>query len=366
MTAPLLEIEAAGAPREIGLAIGEAARELIVSGIAEYRLYHEQMDGPPFDEAVALCTPYLEAARRWLPAVVEELEGMAEGAGLPLGDLLVPNLGEELTCNEDPGLAMNGPGQAHAEHPEHCTSVGVRSGGHRALGHNEDWWALDAKRNVLLRLTTADGTRIIAVTSAGLLPPSGMNSHGIATAGNTVYANDSRIGVPNNMIRRHVLEAKSREDARARALQGARARGSNHIFADQTTFFDIETSGTASAESGDDELLVHTNHFLSPAMAPYEISTSKGTRWRVERARQLLAEGVARGEDARDLVARVLADHATPGEDWYTICSHADMTEPPGQQECTTASMVWDLDELTVDVSSGPPCENERRRYALR
>jgi hypothetical protein len=31
----------------------------------------------------------------------------------------------------------------------------------------------------------------------------------------------------------------------------------------------------------------------------------------------------------------------------------------------TTASMIWDLQALTVEVCAGPPCENERMLYNL-
>jgi hypothetical protein len=39
---------------------------------------------------------------------------------------------------------------------------------------------------------------------------------------------------------------------------------------------------------------------------------------------------------------------------------------PPGERDMTTASMVWDLQALTVEVCAGPPCENERHLFSLR
>ncbi len=210
-----LEIEARGSHREIGRQVGEAARALIVAGIAYYEEYHEAMGGGSFAAAEHQCLAYLPPARRALPGVVAELEGMAEGAGVPLAKLLVPNCGEELTCNSDPALEQPAQAAALAPPPEpapppgpaqprgaasdgHCTSLAVRAGGRCLLGHNEDWWVGDLDKNVLLRITTDEGTQIVAMTAACLLPPSGINSHGIATCANTVYANDQRGGVPNN------------------------------------------------------------------------------------------------------------------------------------------------------------------------
>ena len=360
MSIPYLEVEARGTPHEVGRQIGEAARELIHACLAYYEEHHEAMGGQSFAAAEREALAYMPAARAALPDVVAELEGMAEGADVAFGRLLVPNLGEELTCNSDPG-APDAPGP-HADR-EHCTSVGVRTGGRCLLAHNEDWWAGDAEKQVLLRITTADGTRILAMASACLLPPSGINSHGLATAGNTVYANDQRRGVPNNFIRRHLLEARSLDDARERALLPTRARGSNHIVADASGVLDIETAASGAAVLTG-ERLVHTNHFLDPAMRRFEMSTSTGSRRRAARAAALLDEGLARGDDLAGLLAAVLRDHDGLDEA-VSICGHPDLSVPVGERDMTNASMIWNPAAGTVDVCAGLPCENERRRFSL-
>ena len=363
MSVPYLEIAAHGSHREIGRQIGEAARHLIVAGIAYYEEYHEAMGGLPFAAAERECLAYLPPARRALPGVVEELEGMAEGAGVPLSRLMVPNLGEELTCNSDPAVSAAGP---HADRSGHCTSVAVTAGGRRLLGHNEDWWAGDVDKNVLLRITTDDGTQILAMTSACLLPPTGINSHGVATAGNTLYANDQRVGVPNNFIRRSLLESRSLDDARQRALLATRARGSNHLLADAAGgLLDIEAAATCEALVVGDDRLVHTNHFVAPEMAASELSSSLGTRLRMARASELLDRGLARGDDPRDLLQAILSDHDAVDQA-MSICGHPDLSVSLGERDMTTASMIWDPEALTVEVCAGPPCENERRLFSLR
>jgi isopenicillin-N N-acyltransferase-like protein len=365
MSIPYLEIEARGSHREIGRQIGEAARELIVAGIAYYEEHHEDMGGPSFAAAQRECLAYLPFARQALPGVVAELEGMAEGAGVALARLLVPNLGEELTCNSDP--AAEPPTRLpRFAHNEHCTSVAVRAGGRCLLGHNEDWWAGDVDKNILLRLTTDDGTGILAMTSACLLPPTGINSHGIATGGNTLYARDQRLGVPNNFIRRPVLVWRSLADARERALLPTRARGSNHIFVDAAgALLDIETSAASAAFIAGDDRLVHTNHFVDPAMTGCDLSTSAGTRRRRARALDLLDQGLARGDEPGELLRTILRDHDGVAEA-MSICGHPDLSVPLGERDMTTASMIWDVQAGSVEVCAGPPCENERRLFSLR
>jgi len=360
---PFIELEVSGSHREIGRQIGEAVRDLIVAGLAYYEEYHEAMGGTSFALAERQCLAYMPAARAALPGVVEELEGMAEGAAVPLSRLLVPNLGEELTCTSDPAAVAE---PQRPGHGAHCTSVGLRAGGRCLLAHNEDWWAGDVDKNVLLRITTDDGTSILAMTSACLLPPTGLNSHGIASGGNTLYADDQRIGVPNNLIRRHLLEARSLDDARGRLLLPLRARGSNALVIDaEGRLLDVEASATAAAVTGADDRYVHTNHYVHPDMVAHDISTSTGTRLRLARAGALLDAGLARGDDPYELLCAIMSDHDGMA-DATSICGHPDMSVPVGERDMTTASMIWDPQALTVDVCAGPPCENERHHYSLR
>lgn len=368
MSPTVLEIEAAGSPRQIGRAVGEAARDLVAEALAFYRDHHHEMGPMTFAEAEREALTYLPAARRRLPAVVEELEGIAEAARVPLSELLVPNLGEELTCNGDPaagaaaGHGLDGDAAPRSPGAGHCTSLAISAGGRHVVAHNEDWFAGDAD-GLLLRLTCADGTRIVAVTSPALLPPSGISSHGIAACANTVFADDHRLGVPNNLLRRWILEAGTLEEARDRCLLGARARGANHLFGDASgRIWDVETSATAAAVTEAGDWYAHANHYLTPEMEAREISTSVNSRTRYARACELIEAGLAGGDDPAAIAARVLADHAN-GEN--CICGHPDESAPRGEQEMTVASMIWDLDAMTVDVAFGPPCANERRRYAL-
>lgn len=354
MSAPFVVIEASGSNREIGRAIGEAAREQIVAQLAAYAENHAAMCGIAFAEAMEMAAEYVAVGRRHLPQYVEELEGIAEAAGVPVLALAVINLGEEFTCNGDP---------AGTPAPGHCTNLAIAAGSRVVVGHNEDWYARDVQAYAVARITTSDGTQIVTAMPAGEFGFTGINSHGIANAGNTLYANDARIGLPNYFICRWMLEARTLEETHERACHRARARGANHHMADAGgRIWDVETSATAAARIVADGHFVHTNHYLAPEMAPYEVSTSQGSRLRHARATALLEEGRARGDEPAELAARILSDHANAP---FSICSHADESDPPGIREQTTASVIWDLGALTADICVGTPCASERRHFAL-
>jgi isopenicillin-N N-acyltransferase-like protein len=354
MTAACVIVEASGSNREIGRAIGEAAREQIAELLAAYEENHAAMCGLRFADAMEQAAAYVAAGRRYLPQYVDELDGIAEAAGVPMLALAVANLGEEFTCNGDP---------AGTPAPGHCTNVSIAQAPRVVAGHNEDWYARDVETYVVARITTTDGTQIVTAMPAGEIGFTGVNSHGIANAANTVYANDSRVGLPNYFVCRWMLEARTLEEAWERACHPARARGANHHMADAAgRIWDVETSATAAATIVADGHFAHTNHYLAPEMAAYEVSTSQGSRLRHGRATELLEEGVARGDEPAELVARILTDHANAP---FSICSHPDESDPPGIREQTTSSTIWDLEAMTADICVGTPCAGTRRRFAL-
>jgi isopenicillin-N N-acyltransferase like protein len=359
MSLEFMEIEVDGDHRTAGELIGEAARELIHESIAYYEEHHEVMAGKSFREAEEEAGAYLECSRRWLPQIVDELEGMAAGSGVPVSKLAVPNLGEELTCSDEEMLRDDAGDQTR-----HCTSLALVGPGTTLLGHNEDWYSGDTPRNVLLRLRLQDGTRIVAITPACLLAATGINSHGVATGANTVFCTDQRLGVPNNFVRRWVLESDSLETARERACLPARARGANHLMADANgRIWDVETSATADVTLESGSRFVHTNHYLHDSMLRYEMALPlDDSRDRFARACELLDAGLARGEDPFELAQAVLEDH---GHAEHAICSHEDESLPPGQRSSTTASMIWDLGAQVAHVCAGPPCESARQEIGL-
>ena len=186
----------------------------------------------------------------------------------------------------------------------------------------------------------------------------------MATGANTLFCTDHRVGVPNNFIRRWMLESDSLETARERACLPARARGANHLMADANgRIWDVETSATADVTFESGSCLVHTNHYLHDSMLRHQMALPlEDSRARFARARALLdARPRSRGRRLRACPA-VLADHSDAD---HAICSHEDESLPPGQRQSTTASMIWDLEGLTAYVCSGPPCENQRHSIGL-
>ena len=343
--APLPFLRVSGGYREIGRQVGEEMRDGITAAIAFYAEHSLAWSGVPFAEAEHLTLPRLEAARRHLSQCVEELEGMAEGAGVSMAALLVLNCGEELLVGE------------------RCTSVAVTNGTETVLGHNEDWIAADLDKNVVLDITAPGGTRVLAVTSVPYLPVNGMNSHGVACVQNSLVATDERVGVPNAFVCRWALEAGTLEEARARLCLPARGLGSSGLLADAGgRLWSVETSGTAEALTVGDTWLVRTNHYVAPGLRVREHHASADTQDRLARAEQLTATGVASGLEPLGLAGAVLSDHAPDG---YPICGHVDASLPAAEREMTVASMLFEVTAGRLHAAAGPPCQASYQTFEL-
>lgn len=341
-------LEVAGAPRELGRQIGEGARDLVARALAYYDDHFEELYSLSYPEAERRARALLPYAERDLPQYVEELAGMTEGADVPFAKLLVANCGEELSRSSE---------------AQHCTSLAIAGETGAILAHNEDWNEGDIENQLLLRMTTQDGTQILSMTTACFMPMTGLNSHGIATAANSVYARDVRAGVPNSFVRRWVLEAHTRGEAVDRACCPARACGSNHAFADRLGhIWDVETSGTAHATIEAQQWFVHTNHYLAAELQPFEAYASAGSVTRLDRARQLLDAGLASGYRPVELAALILRDHGNAPD---SICSHPPEPAEPANRGVTTASMIWDVTENRMHVCAGLPCQQPYQLISL-
>jgi len=364
-------IEVRGTPREIGRQIGEAACERVAASLAYYQENYEELAGVTLAEGrVQAVAAYLPAARAFSPELMDQLEGMAEGAGVAFDDLFLLNCGEEFTCPPDIESPAGSPEPAAAAtktppaQADHCTSLAIMTHSRHIAAHNEDWYPGDAANMVLVNVTLPGGRRYLSMTAAAYLPFTGMTTAGTACSADTLYATDYRQrGVPSQLIAASLLLCADLESARARVAYADRGRGSNHLLADaHGRIWNIETSASEWQMTEVDTWYAHTNHYVDSRMQCFEGSTSEGSRKRLARACELVRAGVQRRDEPLKLAMAVMRDHANEPA---SICSHVNPADSPADRSMTTASMIWDLDERRLHVCAGPPCENERRSYQL-
>jgi hypothetical protein len=159
------------------------------------------------------------------------------------------------------------------------------------------------------------------------------------------------------MVSRSSLEARDRADAIARAAMPGRAGGYGHVFAIRGgTCFTVETTGREHRVI--DGPGPHTNHYRSEDLAPLAPPPSEGSRARLERLRELLAE---RDPGTPEELMEVMRDH---GSSPQAVCLHPDPAEGDEASACMF-SMVADVEAGRMWVAPGNPCERPYQEVDL-
>jgi len=353
---PLPIIKVKGSHREIGQQIGEAFREQIQHHLQNTReLINTTYETLELDWAGARMQgrKYLPFAQERFPNYVEEMFGISEGANVDFDDVEVVNALEAVTID--------------ALHLSKCTSMAVSetntADGHVLVGHNEDWIPEDEPDVFLVHAEPEDEPPFLAMTYGACLPNIGLNAYGIAQCCDSVYPNDSRIGIPRLVVSRAVLSAKTPGDAIRRTLIPRRAAGYNHLLAHESgEIYSVEVSARKFAIIyAEDGYMVHTNHYLDNNMQAIEYESDEliATRVRHFRANRLLRETE---QHTIKSIQAIQCDHINFPN---SICNHAEDDMDPLDREKTVNSMVIDLTARAMHIAWGNPCVNPYHTYYL-
>ena len=351
---PLVDVE--GDARERGRQYGSLAAERIATSLRIYMAAWTAGDGDGAARGALLAR-----ARKFEPVIgdrypelLEEMRGIAEGAGRALEEIVALNARTELL---------------YGEPADGCTGAVLlpeRTGGPVIIGQNWDWRPACREAAIVLRVTPERGPGFLTFVEAGMLARSGMNSAGIGLCGNFLNSDmdGTQRGVPIPVIRRAILMSPSLPTAVGEVLRAPRAFSSNHLLAHRDgEAVDLEASPPeVFALFAEDGLLVHSNHFKGAQGRVRDTGLSRypDSLFRDRRVRAHLAE---RGHTlgVKDL-QEALRDHFGLPD---SVCRHR-APRPDGTEIETVASVVMDLAEGELWLCPGPVCENDYRRFTLR
>jgi hypothetical protein len=357
-------VRAEGDPQARGQQVGRELRDLLNESVDFYHRYFARR-GVSSEHLQELLTPYLVASETHFPVYTEILKGMSVGAMVPVLELFAINAFEELEpMLEAPEGGMlflqrkEGYVVPPTQRTERCSSFAVVTPEATILAHNEHWLAGDAGNvAVVLDIPDERPVRVASPTIACCLPAVGMNSHGAAQGIASLTASDDGVGVPRVFVSRHSLEAMDRGDAITRAGMPARSGGYGHTFAFAGgDAFMVET--TAERLAVLEGTPAHTNHYQDADLAHLGPQPSPGSRARLDRVRELLAERMPQSVPE---VMDVLRDHET---DPQAICLHAD-PEEGDEADAVLFSMVAELESRRMWVAPGNPCQTEYEEIDL-
>lgn len=348
-----------GRPAERGRQHGEAFADEIAANVERYlaRFDHYGIDE---DTALDLAAEFVEVVSDAAPAYGAEMQGVADGSGVPLVEVTLLNARYEVLYGAYAETA------AEQDTPaDGCTSFAlqgdVTADGTPFLGQNWDWMP---DVDVFVMDVRGEGVADhVALTEAGIVGGKiGVNEHGISLSLNGLVTSadgEHPFRVPYHVRFRDVLNATRLSEAVGAVLDSDRACSANVLLGSAAgEFVNLELLPESAAYVyPEDGVLTHANHLEAATGAESQFERLlPDTICRAPRLRRLL-EREAPGVSVDDAKA-ALRDHFDRPT---SICRHEDPDAPDLEQTVTRVSALVDPVEQTLSVTGGPPCENDFR-----
>ena len=297
-------------------------------------------------------TTFLAAMKKWTPELVDEVEGIAEGAGIAFETMFVFQLLDEVWIN---GEAIVG---------ERCSSLGFSRTGNRpaCIAQNMDLEPFYDGFQLVLHIKHNEANlESFVLTVPGFLGLNGVNNRSVAVCCNTLLQlSNCRDGLPVACVVRGVLQQRSEEDAAAFLHKVKHASGQNYVLGGPVRAASYECSAhkvSPFTPRGRDGIVWHTNHPLasddeSPqyrAMLKEQDALQrkeKNTRTRLECLEKRLL-----GVSAFPGVDRIKETLASQDSKEFPICRPKG---PSGMFTFASTIMVL-TEEPEFHVAPGPP-----------
>jgi isopenicillin-N N-acyltransferase-like protein len=348
-------IDMAGSPAQMGAAHGESQRERI----KEYcdRFIGSLLSGSAvrLSEADlwARWSPQVAANQREAPDLVEEMRGIARGAGIPFERIFLLNSLLDLNSFRYLDLASSFAG---------CSTFAVtaESGtGKTLIGQTYDMPEFHQDYLTVLRLRPAQGPRQLVFTFAGIVGAAGQNEEGLAVNINYLSPCDVGLGRLHSVVVRQALAATQLADALTPVATPPRAGGAHFLISDRDgNVISVETTAKRFAVAyPEGNAIGHTNHYLAGELK--EIEYIRGSSIGSSLARYTALRRFLR-ERGGELTTAALMD-LTRNHTSYprSICAHGAGFEQTGQRTRTVSAMVQVPADGVMHLTNGCACEGD-------
>lgn len=302
---PYIDYEKGKSPRQWGQAHGESFKKAIGELFVirkELMLAKNPSLRPHLDR---LAHEQWEISKTFAPDIAEELQGIAEGSGLTLSDIVILN---NYTDFRDITLADEG-----------CSTVGIKSENQLLVG--QTWDMHSSAKNYMCLIhskETKDASEALILSLVGCVGLMGVNTHLCSVGVNNINTKKARAGLIWPLLVRSLLKEKSLEAMEAQLRGAPVTSGHNYIMADKENVEHYEATPTSFAKVNwqAKNYVFHTNHCLMPETIALE---EKGVQASTTHARyDLLTKKMDRVRNKSELLT-LLQDHEGHP---MSICSH--------------------------------------------
>lgn len=368
MVQPCPFVDVAGSPFERGRQHGAAVPQRVRRSI---ELYGGQLIELGYGSVAksALIGEFAREIEGFGAHYVEEMAGIARGAGVALEDIVMVNARTEVMAKAR--LEKRTPVEAGEENDDGCTGAIIlpeRSAtGALIHGQNWDWKAECAETAIVMRVRRDDGPDFLTFVEAGGLARCGMNAAGIAITANYLESERdfTQSGVPLALIRRKALEQEHLAFAIKAVATTPKACSNNMMLSAAAGFgIDFECAPDEAfplyPENG---LIVHANHWVgSVALSKLRdtgIARVPESFYRDWRVRKLLDEAGSK-LTVDDLKTAFFDDFLSP----HSVCRPPRLNDT-GNLSATVAMVIMQPDKGSMEVCPLPALNRVFTRYSL-
>ena len=335
-------VEAGGTNYDIGYRIGACLKEKLIPHNVDRQSFYRKFSKKCSSLLRQIAQSSEKLISQYFPGYLEELQGLADGASLPLKDVL-------LLINEE--TILNGAAQK-------CTTFAYKGTQSVILGHNEDWMPGYENKLYVVKAKPSKGAAFISLAYLGCLGGSSVaiNEHGIAFSGNSLF-NGSQSGISKNIILRSQIEAKNLKEFEKLATFNPRAVPNHSMAIDaKGNIVSIEVGLKEQSTFYTSGAYVHTNHAIHKKMKHLENGSAINSITRYRTAKEFISNKPL----DENLAKQILRSHDNKP---CTICIH-----PEAKNHCdgqTVASAIVNLSEMSLAVTIGNPCRSKYEKFYL-
>jgi predicted choloylglycine hydrolase len=360
-----------GKPYEMGRQHGEKLACLMRQALDSTNAGFEvSARDPSTDQLDRLTKGHKEITTRLRPELFEELEGVANGAGVNYNRVVEMFLARELPY----GFAQ--PRHTTTYVTEECTAWGAvgeaTADAEPMLAQNRDCPYDSGQYRIVIVAQPSNGHSFVATGRVGCNDGYGVNKKGLAIMAPAVRPLDSidackqerPPGIQSYTLARMVLEACESVDAAIDLIKSTPPgyMGLNWLLVDrdnqmariERSYSKLHVTYPEEAAYSTNKVTAATNHYPSremSALSPQSIEPS--TKKRYDRIATLLATNA--GKIDFNSFVQFARDHGN-GHNNLSICNH-------GEESGTNLSMIAQCAQSRLWVLRGSPCLNEYVSY---
>ena len=350
-------VELKGNAYEIGLQHGKALAGEIRANLTLYFDMVKGLTGTNPEACLQHAGKFQEAIDSNAPELLEEMQGIAQGAGVSMDEILFLNARTELMSMRPNGEASGG----------ECTAIGLTGertiGGQPIIAQNWDWHERVCATSAVFRLDPADTPRAVFLAEAGQVGKIGFNQYGLGVTLNILMTGEMSYGLPVHVLLRMVLGASTVSDAASLIKSSPRGGTSHFLIGDAGG--DLKGLELTPADvvwlAPENGSMIHTNHYCDAALAGKDV----GRLLMIDTtARYDRAVGLVAGRKQWDLqgLSELFSDHDNHPA---SICRHVNPSDPEFLHMMTVASFIMDLAAGKMFVSHGQPCKADYQEIVI-